>query len=127
MELPHWVLLSTDQAPSNWGVHVDYPKDMRHSLRTFLPTSVVGRYYGRGHTLLNGDFTISHHDLLAGDLDRITRVQPTPADSKTTGPSHVSTPRSYRRNATGNHTPHVTTGSAQHASRTRHHPIKLSS
>lgn len=73
----HWVLLSTDQAPSGWGVPVDYPRDMRHSLRTFLPTSVVGRYYGRGLTLLNGDFTISHHDLLVGDLDRITRVQPT--------------------------------------------------
>ncbi|WP_052432562.1 hypothetical protein [Streptacidiphilus carbonis] len=72
----HWVLLSTDQAPSEWGAPVDYPKDMRHGLRTFLPTSVVGRYYGPGHALLNGDFAIGHHELLAGDLDRITRVQP---------------------------------------------------
>ncbi|ALO98498.1 hypothetical protein SHL15_7493 [Streptomyces hygroscopicus subsp. limoneus] len=50
---------------------------MRHSLRSFLPTAVVGRYYGEGRTLLNGDFTISHRSLLADDLDRIERRQPT--------------------------------------------------
>jgi hypothetical protein len=72
----HWVLLSTDQAPAGWGEPVDYPGNMRHSLRTFLPTAVVGRHYGGGQALLNGDFTISHRDLLAGDLDRITRLQP---------------------------------------------------
>ncbi|MFB6963008.1 hypothetical protein ACFCYB_40120 [Streptomyces sp. NPDC056309] len=42
-----------------------------------LPAAVVGRYYGREQTLLNGDFTIRHRDLLAGDLDRIERLQPT--------------------------------------------------
>ncbi|QQC87129.1 hypothetical protein [Streptomyces alfalfae] len=73
----HWVMLSTDQAPAGWGEPVDYPRDMRHSLRAFLPTSVVGRHYGEGQTLLNGDFTISHRSLLAGDLDRIERLQPT--------------------------------------------------
>ena len=73
----HWVLLSSDRAPVGWGEPVDYPRDMRHSLRTFLPATVVGRHYGRGQALLNGDFAISHHDLLAGDLDRITRLQPT--------------------------------------------------
>ena len=73
----HWVLLSTDQAPSDWGEPVDYPKNMRHSLRSFLPTNVVGRHYGQGQVLPNGDFTISHRDLLTGDLDRITRLQPT--------------------------------------------------
>ncbi|MGW2769962.1 hypothetical protein [Streptomyces sp. NPDC001275] len=73
----HWVLLSTDQAPSGWGESVDYPRGMRHSLRTFLPAAVVGRYYGREQTLLNGDFTIRHRDLLAGDLDRVERLQPT--------------------------------------------------
>ncbi|WP_159039800.1 hypothetical protein [Streptomyces sp. TP-A0356] len=50
---------------------------MRHSLRAFLPTAVVGRYHGKGQTLLNGDFTISHRSLLAGALDRIERLQPT--------------------------------------------------
>ncbi|MGW0755710.1 hypothetical protein ACWD1Y_04315 [Streptomyces sp. NPDC002814] len=73
----HWVLLSTDQAPAGWGEPVDYPRNMRHSLRAFLPTAVVGRYYGEGLTLLNGDFTISHRSLLASDLDRIDRLQPT--------------------------------------------------
>ncbi|MGW2328356.1 hypothetical protein ACWC5C_21690 [Streptomyces sp. NPDC001700] len=72
----HWVLLSTDQAPAGWGEPVDYPPAMRHNLRTFLPTAVMGRYYGEGQTLPNGDFTISHRDLLTGDLDRITRLQP---------------------------------------------------
>ncbi|MGW0629245.1 hypothetical protein [Streptomyces sp. NPDC002758] len=50
---------------------------MRHGLRTFLPAADVGRYCDRGQTVLNGDFTISHRDLLVGDLDRITRLQPT--------------------------------------------------
>ncbi|MFD7505946.1 hypothetical protein [Streptomyces sp. NPDC059850] len=74
--LDHWVLLSTDQAPSGWGEPVDYPASMRHSLRSFLPAAVMGRYYGEGHTLPNADFTISHRDLLTGDLDRMTRLQP---------------------------------------------------
>ncbi|MFD4977202.1 hypothetical protein [Streptomyces sp. NPDC058424] len=73
----HWVLLSTDQAPYGWGESVDYPGGMRHSLRAFLPAAVVGRYYGREQSLPNGDFTIRHRDLLAGDLNRIERLQPT--------------------------------------------------
>jgi hypothetical protein len=73
----HWVLLSTDQAPTGWGEPVAYPRNMRHSLRAFLPDAVVGRYYGRGQTLPNGDFTISHRDLLAHELDRIERLRPT--------------------------------------------------
>ncbi|WP_234016803.1 hypothetical protein [Streptomyces sp. LaPpAH-108] len=72
----HWVLFSTDQAPADWGAPVDYPGDMRHRLRAFLPTAVVGRYYGRGQALPNGDFSIRHSDLLAGDLDRIERLRP---------------------------------------------------
>ncbi|MFR9798546.1 hypothetical protein ACL02U_22000 [Streptomyces sp. MS06] len=72
----HWVLLSTDQAPSGWGAPVDHPRDMRHRLRSFLPGRIVGRHYGRGQTLPNGDFTIHHDDLLAGDLDRVERRQP---------------------------------------------------
>ncbi|MFJ3338939.1 hypothetical protein [Streptomyces sp. NPDC086766] len=72
----HWVLLSTDQAPAGWGTPVDYPGDMRHRLRAFLPTTVMGRQYAEGQALPNGDFTISHRDLLAGDLDRIERLQP---------------------------------------------------
>ncbi|MFJ7904224.1 hypothetical protein ACIQ6V_27700 [Streptomyces sp. NPDC096198] len=72
----HWVVLSTDQAPAGWGTPVDYPGDMRHRLRAFLPTAVMGRHYGEGQTLPNGDFAIGHRDLLAGDLDRIERLRP---------------------------------------------------
>jgi hypothetical protein len=72
----HWVLFSTDQAPAGWGESVDYPESMRHSLRSFLPAAVMGQHYGGGDALLNGDFSISHNDLLAGDLARIERSQP---------------------------------------------------
>lgn len=73
----HWVLFSTDQAPSDWGAPVAYPGDMRHRLRALLPAAVVGRHYGPGQSLPNGDFTISHRDLRTGDLDRIERLRPT--------------------------------------------------
>ncbi|GHF86218.1 hypothetical protein GCM10018790_74580 [Kitasatospora xanthocidica] len=72
----HWVLLSSDEAPCGWGESVDYPEGMRHSLRSFLPTTVMGQYYGGGEAMPNADFTISHLDLLAGDLDRIERRRP---------------------------------------------------
>ncbi|REK87128.1 hypothetical protein DY245_28410 [Streptomyces inhibens] len=70
----HWVLLSTDEAPLGWGEPVDYPRGMRHHLRTFLPETVVGAYYGG--RLANGDFSVTHDDLLAGDLDRMRRIRP---------------------------------------------------
>ena len=73
----HWVLFSTDQAPSGWGAPVVHPGDMRHRLRAFLPNAVVGRHYGRGQKLPTRNLTISHRDLLTGDLDRIERLQPT--------------------------------------------------
>ncbi|WP_052850578.1 hypothetical protein [Streptomyces avicenniae] len=72
----HWVLFSTDEAPATWGAPVAYPGDTRHSLRAFLPTAVVGRHYGPWQTLPNGDFTLSHRDLLTGDLGRVERLRP---------------------------------------------------
>ncbi|MEV8450410.1 hypothetical protein [Streptomyces parvus] len=72
----HWVLFSTDEAAADWGASVAYSGGMRHSLREFLPAAVIGRHYGDGQTLPNGDFTISHSDLLGGDPDRIERLQP---------------------------------------------------
>jgi len=72
----HWVIWSTDQAPPGWGEPVGYSTQMRHSLRAFLPDRVLGAYFGE-QALPNGDFTISHGDLLAGDLGRITRQRPT--------------------------------------------------
>ncbi|MGC5000113.1 hypothetical protein [Streptomyces sp. DT195] len=72
----HWVLFSTDEAPTGWGTAVDHPANTRHRLRTFLPDTVVGRHYDEGQTLPNGDFTITHRDLLTGVLDRIERTRP---------------------------------------------------
>jgi hypothetical protein len=72
----HWVLLSTDQAADGWGQPVTYPTRLRRKVRSFLPAAVMGRRYGPGESLVNGDFTISHRDLLDGDLDRIARRQP---------------------------------------------------
>ncbi|MGW1889657.1 hypothetical protein ACWCP6_05245 [Streptomyces sp. NPDC002004] len=75
----HWVLFSSDQAPDGWGAAVDHPGRMRHGLRAFLPDRVVGRYFGDGEVLVNGDFGIGHRDLLAGDLGRIERRRPSRA------------------------------------------------
>ncbi|MFF4351547.1 hypothetical protein [Streptomyces sp. NPDC001530] len=63
----HWVLFGTDEAPKEWGFPVDHDENMRHDLRQFLPSTVVGRYFGG--TLPNGDFSIGHEDLLASGLD----------------------------------------------------------
>ncbi|QKV96765.1 hypothetical protein HUT19_37925 [Streptomyces sp. NA02950] len=71
----HWVLFSSDEAPEGWGEPVDYPADVRHELREFLPDTVMGAYYGQD-ALPNGDFTLAHDDLLAADLDRIRRLRP---------------------------------------------------
>jgi hypothetical protein len=72
----HWVLYGTDQAPDGWGTPVDYPAKMRHQLRRFLPDTVMGTYFG-GQSLPNGDFAITHDDLLAGNLHHIHR-RPSP-------------------------------------------------
>ncbi|MCX5205346.1 hypothetical protein OG897_28295 [Streptomyces sp. NBC_00237] len=72
----HWVLFSTDEAPADWGSPVEYSGHMRHRLRGFLPDTVIGRYFGDEQKLINGDFTISHLDLLTDDADRIERLHP---------------------------------------------------
>ncbi|WP_326675468.1 hypothetical protein [Streptomyces sp. NBC_01237] len=70
----HWVLFGTDEAPEEWGESVDHDPRMRHRLRQFLPDSVMGaRFDG---SLPNGDFSLTHGDLLAGRLDRIQRLRP---------------------------------------------------
>ncbi|MFF3767719.1 hypothetical protein ACFYYR_27055 [Streptomyces sp. NPDC001922] len=70
----HWVMLSTDAAPPCWGELVDHPREMRHRLRSYLPDAVVGaRYGGR---LPNGDFSISHDDLLATGMEGLRRLRP---------------------------------------------------
>ena len=62
----HWVLFSSDEADGEWGAAVGYPRRIRNGLRGFLPDRVVGRCYGGGEPLGNGDFGIGHRGLLAG-------------------------------------------------------------
>ncbi|GAB2576391.1 hypothetical protein GCM10027168_06760 [Streptomyces capparidis] len=70
----HWVLFGSDEAPAGWGCPVAYPPRLRHSLRACLPDAVIGA----AHTgaLPNGDFALTHADLLAGDPDRVRRLAP---------------------------------------------------
>ncbi|WP_200301980.1 hypothetical protein [Streptomyces adelaidensis] len=70
----HWVVLGTDEAPPGWGAPVEYAPAMRHGLRDYLPDTVIGRHFDG--TLPNGDFAISHADLLSGDAERVKRVRP---------------------------------------------------
>ncbi|MDX2697387.1 hypothetical protein [Streptomyces ipomoeae] len=74
VSVDHWVVLGTDEAPADWGEPVEYDTAMRHSLRAYLPGTVIGRHFGG--TLPNGDFAITHTDLLSGDLRAVTRVRP---------------------------------------------------
>lgn len=74
VEVDHWVLFGTDEAPEGWGEPVDHDPAMRHDLRRYLPDAVVGRSFQGA--LPNGDFALRHDDLLAGDLDRVFRLQP---------------------------------------------------
>ncbi|MGY0232300.1 hypothetical protein [Longispora urticae] len=73
--LPHVPGRVTREQFLHVGCPVDYPADLRHKLREFLPGTVIGREFG-ADDLANGDFTIGYDDLLRGDLDRIERVQP---------------------------------------------------
>ncbi|MFE2595102.1 hypothetical protein ACFXCZ_01140 [Streptomyces sp. NPDC059396] len=81
----HWVLFGTDEAPDDWGEPVSYPPRMRHELRGFLPDTVMGAYFGE-RPLLNGDFVLTHKDLLAGRLNRIRRLPPPHVHRKRSGP-----------------------------------------
>jgi transposase len=75
VEPDHWVIFGSDHAPDGWGQPVTYGKDARRQLREFLPTRVTGAYFA-GTPLPNGDFAITHDDLLRGNLDRIERIRP---------------------------------------------------
>ncbi|WP_026120283.1 hypothetical protein [Nocardiopsis potens] len=70
----HWTIFGTDEAPDGWGRPVEYPAMLRQRLRAFLPAEVIGeRHTG---ALPNGDFALSHADLLRGDLDAVRRIGP---------------------------------------------------
>ncbi|MFD7611983.1 hypothetical protein [Streptomyces sp. NPDC059828] len=74
VEVDHWVVFSTDEAPDDWGAPVDYQVRTRRRLREYLPALVVGKHFeGR---LPNGDFALSHADLLAGDMGAVRRLRP---------------------------------------------------
>jgi hypothetical protein len=70
----HWVVLGTDDAPVGWGSPVDYGHGMRHKLRAFLPDRVIGAQFTG--TMPNGDFAITHSDLLAGHSTALFRLRP---------------------------------------------------
>jgi hypothetical protein len=72
----HTVIFATDQAAEGWGEPVYYTQggQMREDLRAFLPTQVLGEQFTSA--LPNGDFAISHEDLMRGDLERIERLVP---------------------------------------------------
>ncbi|MET9858488.1 hypothetical protein ABZY93_04040 [Streptomyces smyrnaeus] len=60
----HWVLFGSDEAPPGWGEPVDHGHGMRHRLRGFLPDQVRGEHFSG--LLPNGDFALTHAELLAG-------------------------------------------------------------
>ncbi|MEU6562975.1 hypothetical protein [Nocardia nova] len=71
----HWVLFGSDEAPPEWGRPVDYPAGMSRGLRSYLPDTVIGRYYGAGTPLPNGDFAIDRTDLFRDEPEnRIRRM-----------------------------------------------------
>lgn len=71
----HVVLLGADRMAPELSEPMDWPRDMRHALRAFLPDRVTGaRLVDR--PLPNGDFAIGYDDLLNGDVDRLARLRP---------------------------------------------------
>jgi hypothetical protein len=72
----HTVIFATDRATEGWGEPVHYSQggQMRDELRAFLPSHVLGERFT--DTLPNGDFVITHEDLMRGDLARIERLVP---------------------------------------------------
>jgi hypothetical protein len=70
-------LFGSDEAPPGWGRKVDYPAVMSPGLRSYLPDTVIGRYYGRDQPMPNGDFALDRNDVFLNDPEnRIRRVQP---------------------------------------------------
>lgn len=76
VDVDHWVIFGTDEAPADWGSPVTYAPGMGRELFRCLPERVMGRRYGHHGPLPNGDFAISHQALLAGDLTEVRRVRP---------------------------------------------------
>lgn len=77
VSVDHWVLFGSDEAPPGWGRKVDYPAVMSPGLRSYLPDTVIGRYYGQDQPMPNGDFALDRNDLFLNDPEnRIRRVQP---------------------------------------------------
>lgn len=66
----HWLLFGSDL-----GEPVEYSPTVRHKLRAYLPDAVLGIQYDHGR-IPNGDFALSHDDLLSANLDGVLRVAP---------------------------------------------------
>jgi hypothetical protein len=71
----HWVIFGSDDAPYGWGTPVTFPW-VDPWLGTFLPGRVAGQQF-QGWAR-NGDFAITHNDLMARNLSAIQRLQPAP-------------------------------------------------
>lgn len=86
VQTDHWVILGTDEAPDGWGNEVDYgvvpvvrkwgaaPRSpaVKGPAAGFLPDRVIGRSFTG--PLPNGDFVISHEDVVRGDLTALRRA-----------------------------------------------------
>jgi hypothetical protein len=72
VQADHRVAFGTDAAGPDWGYPIDYSPGMRRKLRQFLPDAVIGDVF---HGLLpNGDFAITHDDVLAENFDGVHRL-----------------------------------------------------
>lgn len=69
----HVLVFGTDVVGPDWGNAMSYPKRLRPDSRVFLPDRVdgVGVEPQHGPLSLNGDFAITHDDLVAGRFDRV--------------------------------------------------------
>ncbi|WP_415644986.1 hypothetical protein [Stackebrandtia soli] len=89
----HVLIWSTGDATSDWGHRVTYRGRLRHALRRFLPDRVSGVRLSwmddQGALFRNGDFTITHDDLVAERLDRARLSVP---DGRFETPAPVVTP-----------------------------------
>jgi len=86
VERDHVLVFGTDAAADDWGTPMTYPRRLRHKIRAFLPDEVAGFSLSSSpdpsgspvpHPLTcNGDFAITHADLINGRLDRVELTIP---------------------------------------------------
>ncbi|GLZ04026.1 hypothetical protein Acsp03_14920 [Actinomadura sp. NBRC 104412] len=70
----HWVILGTDEAPPDWGAPVFYTQPRTAPVAAFLPDRVIGTAFNGWQP--NGDFVISHDEVLRGEPGLLRRIAP---------------------------------------------------